>query len=130
MEIQELKKDKEKILYSCECCKYSSFMKRDYNVHLATKKHEKLSQGLSTRKDFFCDQCSYNSKYWSNVEKHKLSHMKRKKRAALNEIVEIERQLRLCQLKFKMKRYCISLKQKRRRAGKSIKHCFKLFKVV
>jgi len=94
MEIQELKKDKEKILYSCECCKYSSFMKRDYNVHLATKKHEKLSQGLSTRKDFFCDQCSYNSKYWSNVEKHKLSHMKRKKRAALNEIVEIERQLR------------------------------------
>lgn len=62
--------------YKCECCKFATICKSNYNTHCKSKKHEALSNGLPypTRKLYKCEKCEYSTYRCNNFKTHQMKH--------------------------------------------------------
>ena len=65
----ETKKDKGK--YVCELCDFSTSHKQNYNKHLATAKHRRVSFGnKKVLGQYYCKDCDYTAVTKQNFNKH------------------------------------------------------------
>jgi hypothetical protein len=107
------------VLYSCECCNYSSKIKTHYNRHLKTKKHldnieNNVISMVMTQKDpqktqkdpqktqsestdeakFFCDFCFVTFSSFAHKRRHELHRCKQNKHIAHTIINEKNKQIK------------------------------------
>ena len=62
---------KKRTEYLCECCNFSTYVKRDYNNHMYTKKHQdKQNKNSDNDESFVCNICNKEYKNRSGLWKH------------------------------------------------------------
>ena len=57
-------------IYPCEKCNYSTQSLKDFNKHLATRKHKNLIEGDKNPTIYPCDICNYSTLYLKDFNKH------------------------------------------------------------
>ena len=68
--IMETMEIKNPIIYPCEKCNYSTQSLKDFNKHLATRKHKNILDGDKNPTIYPCEICNYSTQYLKDFNKH------------------------------------------------------------
>ena len=81
--------------YYCECCKYRTPYKINFEKHLNTNKHEKKKQ-YSEENRFICKYCSKKYRHKQSLSKH-MSLCEHAPKNDTEKINELEEKIKICE---------------------------------